>query len=221
MVRASAPRLAAGGAEAHHPHAWNAGSYAWPDAAAQRPFGKGGNDETPVDDRPARGAPGRLQRRSQPARGRRWHAARGPEPRGLDRWRRGSGGSSLAGAAAKVSDWCAILPADLIAKFAPGSAAPAAGIYPGECGASNGTAALDFRYSTGFGAFEIPSDAETVSGLGQAAYLDRPTADEVELWVALQVDPEVYLFIDMAGHDGKDHKADAVAVAQAILAKLH
>lgn len=133
----------------------------------------------------------------------------------------GSGGSSLAGAAAKVSDWCAILPADLIAKFAPGSAAPAAGIYPGECGASNGTAALDFRYSTGFGAFEIPSDAETVSGLGQAAYLDRPTADEVELWVALQVDPEVYLFIDMAGHDGKDHKADAVAVAQAILAKLH
>ena len=132
----------------------------------------------------------------------------------------GGGTAGLAAAAAKVTDWCALIPTDVVAKFAPGAPAPTTAGYPTECFASNGTGALDFRYSTGFGAFETPSGAETVDGVGAAAYLDRPSQDEVELWVALQVDPEVYLFIDVAGHDGKDHKADAVALAQAVIAKL-
>ena len=132
----------------------------------------------------------------------------------------GAGGAGLADAAAKVTDWCALIPTDVVAKFAPGAPAPTTAGYPTECFASNGTGALDFRYSTGFGAFDTPSGAETVDGVGAAAYLDRPSQDEVELWVALQVDPEVYLFIDVAGHDGKDHKADAVALAQAVIAKL-
>ena len=132
----------------------------------------------------------------------------------------GAGGAGLADAAAKVTDWCALIPTDVVAKFAPGAPAPSTAGYPTECFASNGTGALDFRYSTGFGAFETPSGTETVDGIGAAAYLDRPSQDEVELWVALQVDPEVYLFIDVAGHDGKDHKADAVALAQAVIAKL-
>jgi len=132
----------------------------------------------------------------------------------------GAGGAGLADAAAKVTDWCALIPTDVVAKFAPGAPAPSTAGYPTECFASNGTGALDFRYSTGFGAFETPSGTETVDGIGAAAYLDRPSQDEVELWVALQLDPEAYLFIDVAGHDGKDHKADAVALAQAVIAKL-
>ena len=119
-----------------------------------------------------------------------------------------------------MTDWCALLPNDLILKFAPGAPPASKGTYPGECGASNGNAALDFRYETGFGAYSVPAGAETIPGLGQGAYFDRPTPDEIELWVALQADPDVELFIDMAGHDGKDHKADAIAFAQAIIAKL-
>ena len=130
------------------------------------------------------------------------------------------GGASLAAAAAKVTDWCALIPNDVVARFAPGAPAVTAGTYPGECVASNGVGALDFRFTTGFGAFEVPSGAETIPGLGESAYLNRPSADEVELWVALQANPEVSLFIDVAGHDGKDHKDDAVAIAQAIIATL-
>ena len=130
------------------------------------------------------------------------------------------GGASLADAAAKVTDWCALIPNDVVARFAPSAPPAAAGTYPGECGASNGVGALDFRYTTGFGAFQIPPGAEQVQGLGQGAYLDRPSQDEVELWVALQADPEVSLFIDVAGHDGKDHTDDAVAIARAIIANL-
>ena len=132
------------------------------------------------------------------------------------------GGSSVAGAAAKVKDWCVLLPNDIIAVFAPGAPPAAAGTYPNECGASNGTGALDFSYTTGFGT-SLPAGApggEVVPGLAQFAYIDRPTKDEVELWVTLSADSGYGLFIDVAGHDGKDHKADAIAIAQAVLGKL-
>lgn len=134
----------------------------------------------------------------------------------------GGGGASLAAAAAKVTDWCALIPSDVIARFAPSAPPAAKGVYPGECGASNGVGALEFRYVTGFGPFEIPSGSysKPMSGVGQAAYYDNPTVDEIELYVALQLDPEVSLFIDVAGHDGKDHQADAVDIANSIIAKL-
>jgi len=131
-----------------------------------------------------------------------------------------AGGVSLADAAAKVTDWCALIPNDVVARFAPSAPPAAAGTNPGECLASNGVGALDFQYHTGFGAFEIPAATELVQGLGQGAYLDRPSKDEVELTVALRSDPVVGIFIDVAGHDGKDHKDDAIAMAKAIIARL-
>jgi len=130
------------------------------------------------------------------------------------------GAASLADAAAKVTDWCTFIPMEVIARFAPSAPPAASGTYPGECGASNGVGALDFRYITGFGAFAIPAGAELVSDLGQGAYVDRPSKDEVELYVALQADPEVSLFIDVAGHDGKDHTQDAVDIAKSIITEL-
>jgi len=132
------------------------------------------------------------------------------------------GGASLAAAAAKVTDWCALIPNDVVARFAPSAAPAAPGTYPGECGASNGVGALDFRYSKGFGHFETPNPAQVVSGLGLPAFAQSAGVDETQLWVVLEdtADSNVDLFIDVAGHDGKDHLADAVAIAQAILAKL-
>jgi hypothetical protein len=130
------------------------------------------------------------------------------------------GGASVAAAAAQVKDWCALIPADIIATFAPSAPPVSAGTYPGECGASNGVSALDFQYTTGFNG-SLPAGAENVPNVGQYAYLDRPSKDEVELWVALSSDSDRGLFIDLAGHDGKDHTAEAVAIANAILAKLH
>jgi hypothetical protein len=132
----------------------------------------------------------------------------------------GGGGGSVAAAAANVKDWCALLPADQIAKFAPGNSGVTKGVYPHECGATNGTAALEFQYTTGFTTFVVPANGEAIDGLADGAYIDRPTADEVELWVRLADDSDYGLLIDLAGHDGKDHKADAVAMAQAILARL-
>ena len=130
------------------------------------------------------------------------------------------GGATVAAAAEQVKDWCALLPADVIAKFAPSAPPVHAGVYPGECDASNGVSALQFQYTTGFDGTQ-PSGTEKVPNIGLYAYLDRPSQDEVELWVALSTESGRGLFIDMAGHDGKDHTAEAVAIANAILAKLH
>lgn len=134
----------------------------------------------------------------------------------------GGGSAGLAAAAAKVTDWCALIPMDVITPWAPSAPPVTKGVYPGECATSNGKAALDFRYSTGFGHFESPNPAQVVPGLGVSAFAQPAGVDEVQLWVVLEDTDagNAQLFIDVAGHDGKDHIADAVAIAQAVLGKL-
>ena len=62
--------------------------------------------------------------------------------------------------------------------------------------------------------------AEHVPGIAADAFLERPVEDDAYLTVVLGRDPDAVLYVEVAGHDGKDHKQDAIDVANAIIAKL-
>lgn len=133
----------------------------------------------------------------------------------------GAGGASLAEAAVAVTDACTLLPTDLAAKLIPGASAPQSQLFvPLKCNVSNQVAALEITIDRGSGAVEPIPGAEVIPGLGEAAYLERPIPDDAYLTVVLSKDLIAALHIEVAGHDGKDHKDDAIAVAQAVLAKL-
>ncbi len=138
----------------------------------------------------------------------------------------GSGdGSSFAEGAAKVTDACTLMPADLVKKIVPNADAPIRDQILKRCSVSNGTSVLEITLETGI---ITPTDpvngAEFVPGLAVGGYLERldpKDRGDTYLTVILGKDPNGLLHVEVAGHDGKDHKNDAIAVARAILARLH
>jgi hypothetical protein len=132
----------------------------------------------------------------------------------------GAGSGSLADAAAKIKDVCPLVPADLAAKLVPGASAPQSQTFPPfRCTITNQVSVLEVT----IGAYDTGgpvAGAETISGLAAGGYLERPQPDDAYLTVLLAPDAGE-LYVEVAGHDGKDHKADAIAVAQAVLAQLH
>ena len=136
----------------------------------------------------------------------------------------GGGGASLAEAAAAVTDWCTLMPADLVAELVPGSAILQAEEFPSRCTASNQVQALQVSYQGSTGA-EPSADATSIPGLAESAWFE-PTGfvDDAYLIVILYTDPNALgastLYVEMAGHDGIDHADDAIAVAEAVIAQL-
>ena len=136
----------------------------------------------------------------------------------------GDGGASLAAAASAVTDWCTLMPADLVAELVPGDAVLQAEEFPSRCTASNQVQALQVSYQDFSGA--EPSDQATlVPGLAENAWFEiTGFVDDAYLIVILYTDPNGLgastLYVEMAGHDGIDHADDAVAVAEAVLAQL-
>ena len=136
----------------------------------------------------------------------------------------GGGGASLAEAAAAVTDWCTLMPADLVAELVPGSAVLQAEEFPSRCTASNQVQALQVSYQGSTGA-EPSADATSIPGLAESAWFE-PTGfvDDAYLIVILYTDPNALgastLYVEMAGHDGIDHADDAIAVAEAVIAQL-
>src|SRR6266550_2605901 len=137
---------------------------------------------------------------------------------------RAGAGSSLAAAAAKITDACSVMPTDLSQKIVPGGSAPQSEKFPPRCSVSNGKSVLEITFDTG------PDDpvkgAEFISGLGEGGYLERldpVSRGDTYLTVILGKDDITNrnLHVEVAGHDGKDHKDDAIAVAGDILARLH
>ncbi len=66
--------------------------------------------------------------------------------------------------------------------------------------------------------------AEFIPGLAEGGYLERldpHSRGDTYLTVILGKDPKGLLHVEVAGHDGKDHKEDAIAVAREILSRLH
>ncbi len=132
----------------------------------------------------------------------------------------GGAGSGLFDAAGKVTDVCTLLPTDLVARLIPDASAPESQKFPPlKCRVSNGTAALEITLSP-FEPVDPLVPAESVSGFPFAAYLQTQFVDDSYLKVLLGQDQGA-LYVEVAGHDGKDHKDDAIAIAQAVIAQLH
>ena len=136
-----------------------------------------------------------------------------------------AGGSSLAAAAAKVTDACSLVPAELAQKLVPGASTPQSEQFPKRCTLGNGKSALEITFDSGPG--EAIKGAEFVPGIGEGGYLERlnPTSKgDAYLTVILGEDAtgtNRNLHVEVSGHDGKEHKDDAIEVARAILARLH
>jgi len=133
----------------------------------------------------------------------------------------GASASSLASAAEKVTDLCSVVPNDLAARLIPNASAPARQQFPLRCTLSDGRSVLEVTLEKGFALSGDPlADAERISGLAEGGFLQRPVPDSAYLAVLISRDPKVVLYVEVAGHDGMDHKDDAIAVAREILARL-
>ena len=133
-------------------------------------------------------------------------------------------GSSYAANAANVNDACPLMPADLVKKIVPNANAPTREQYPRRCNISNGTSVLEITIETGIATPVDPvNGAEFVPGLADGGYLERldpHSRGDIYLTVILGKDPPGLLHVEVAGHDGRDHKDDTIAVARAIIARL-
>ena len=134
------------------------------------------------------------------------------------------GGSAYAAAVAKLTDACPLMPADYVQKLVPGASAPEKERYPLRCTVRNDQSALEITFDSG--PDEPIKGADFIAGLAKAAYLERldpVSRGDAYLTVILGKDDTETnrnLHVEVAGHDGKDHKEDAIAVAQAVLAQL-
>lgn len=133
-------------------------------------------------------------------------------------------GPSFAAAAAKVTDACSVMPVDLTQKIVPGGSSPQSEKFPLRCTVTNGKSVLEIEIDTG--PAEPVRGAEFISGLAEGGYLERldpVSRGDTYLTVILGKDPNGTnrnLHVEVAGHDGRDHKDDAIAVAREILARL-
>jgi len=116
------------------------------------------------------------------------------------------------------------MPAELVKKIVPNANAPTREEYPCRCNVSNGTSVLEITIETGI---IVPVDpingAEFIPGLAEGGYLERldpHSTGDIYLTVILGKDPKGLLHVEVAGHDGKDHKEDAIAVARDVLRQL-
>ena len=111
-----------------------------------------------------------------------------------------------------------------VEKLAPGAYAPTNERYPLRCTVRNDKSALEITFDNG------PDDpvkgAEFIAGLakgGYLEYLDPVSRGDACLTVILGEDENAInhnLHVEVAGHDGKDHKEDAIAIARDVLAHL-
>jgi len=134
------------------------------------------------------------------------------------------GGASYAAAVAKLTDVCPLLPANYVQKLVPGASAPQKERYPLRCTVRNDKSGLEITFDTG--PDEPIKGADFIAGLAKAAYLERldpVSRGDAYLTVILGKDDTGInrnLHVEVAGHDGKDHKDDAIVVARDILAHL-
>jgi len=116
------------------------------------------------------------------------------------------------------------MPADYVQKLIPGASAPTKERYPLRCTVRNDKSALEITFDTG--PDEPIKGADFIAGLAKDAYLERldpVSRGDVYLTVILgkdDTDINRNLHVEVAGHDGKDHKDDAIAVARDILSHL-
>jgi hypothetical protein len=124
-------------------------------------------------------------------------------------------------AANAITDWCTVMPTDLIAELVPNANDPQSQQFPPQkCTVSNGVATVEITYQ-GFVAAEMGPGAESIPGLGENAWLepDYPV-DDAWLTVVLDSDPAGTLYVEVVTGDGVDRGDDAIAIAQAVIEEL-
>jgi hypothetical protein len=131
----------------------------------------------------------------------------------------GAGGASLVEAAAAVTDACTLMPMDLAASIVPNAFAPQSQKFPPYmCTVSNGTSVVEITIAA-YDAVDALIPNEKVPGLGTVAYLQEQQPDDA--YVKVVLDPNGgAVYVEVAGHDGKDHGDDAIAVAKRVLEAL-
>lgn len=138
----------------------------------------------------------------------------------------GGGGdlAALAEAAAAITDWCTVMPADLVAELVPGAADLVTAEFPSSCTATNQVQALQVSYQ-GFAGSELPPGMTSIPGLGESAWLEPSyPVDDAYLTVILYTDPDGLgastIWVEMASDDGVDYSDQTIAFAQALIAQL-
>jgi hypothetical protein len=135
----------------------------------------------------------------------------------------GGGGSGVADAAAAVTDVCSAMPVDLVRSYVPKAGEPAYDAAYHQCTMSDGTSAIQITVLAGFGPPDPPDPAQTVSDLGQHAWLQEQTTDDAYLVIDLGATAKgsyETLYVEYAGHDKKGHAQDAIAIAKAVIEAL-
>lgn len=131
----------------------------------------------------------------------------------------GGAGAAVVAAMQAVKDTCTIVPMDLISPLVPGAPAPITQPIPPTCTITNQKQVVEVT----LGPFDTGTDAldpaVEVSGLGVKAWLQKQQPDDAYVKVVLTTDGGS-VYVEVAGHDGKDHGDDAVAIAKAVIAKL-
>ncbi len=133
-----------------------------------------------------------------------------------------AGRSALGNAAARVTNVCDLLPLALVRRFIPAASSPVNPLgRKTTCSATDGNAVLEIVIEAHpFVIIDPVQGAEFIPGLAEGGYLERPVPDEADLKVILSRDPRARLLVSLAGHDGKDHKDDVVALARELIARL-
>lgn len=129
----------------------------------------------------------------------------------------GGGGSDLVAAALAITDVCTVLPTDLVAEIVPDGGPPEGEQFPPRCSVY-GTSVVQITLSP-YDAVDPLDPAETVSGLGTTAYLQRADAQHGYIKVILSPDAGA-LYVEVVSDNERDPGEDAIAVAEAVLAML-
>jgi len=135
----------------------------------------------------------------------------------------GGGGGSAADGAAAVTDACNVMPAELVRTYVPKAADPVTDSAAHSCTMSDGTSAVQVTLQSGFGPPDPPVPGEAVDNLGEHAWVQEQTVDDAYLVIDLGTDASGgyrSMYVEYAGHDGKGHRNDAIAIANAVLEAL-
>jgi hypothetical protein len=133
----------------------------------------------------------------------------------------GTDQTSLVDAAAKVTDVCTLVATDVAAKVTPSAPPPQSQKFPPlQCTYFNGTVQLQVTLAWADTDVVPPPGTVPDPGLGAGAWSVHPGPDETYVTVLLSPDQGA-LYVDISDPSGNDRKDDAIAVAQAVLAKLH
>jgi hypothetical protein len=131
----------------------------------------------------------------------------------------GGGGGSVLEKAKAVKHFCELLPTEIVKGIVPDGGPPQEEQFPPRCSVYGTKTAMEIALDAFVPLGDTPAGAKPIPGVGAGAYLENLSVENWYLSVSLGLDGGV-LHAEVDNQDGKDHTAEAVNVARAVLAKL-